>query len=222
MKSRFYVLPFIFLLGACSYMTSGNNQDVEFVAQGAENTKCAVYIDKLRYRVFPPQTLNIKKSPKDMIVKCQAPGNRAVEFVVPSKFSSRSLWGSPAGVAWDYASESLYRYPSVVAVDFSQEVPTSNDLPTHHAHDIAHPDSYDLEDVGASVPRLNSDKGKVQLPLLERGGTVAERSDVGMPENTRDLKAIVDDLSPSETDEVLSEPLSDVPSSDPVQLYPGQ
>ncbi len=221
MKNRFLVLPSVLLLGACAYATGGNNQDIEFVAQGAENSKCAVYVDGLRYQVFPPQTLNIKKSPKDMILKCQAPGNRMVEVQVPAQFSSRSLWGSPAGVAWDYASESLYRYPSVVAIDFSQEVLTPNDLPTHHAHDIAHPDSYDLEDVGATVPRLNSDKDKVELPLLERGGSVAEHSQARSAEEPRDLKAIVDDLN-SASDSTSDVEASSETGAEPVQLYPGQ
>ncbi len=220
MKNRFLYLS-LFLasgLGGCAYSAGGNNQDIEFVAQDAENVKCSVLVDKLRYQVFPPQTLNIKKSPKDMIVTCNAPGNRSVEINVPAKFSKRSLWGSPAGVAWDYASESLYRYPSVVAVDFSQEVPTPNELPSHYAHDIADPDSYDLEDVGASVPRLNSDKNKQELPLLERG---QERTEQGEgvsagAEQARDLKSIVEDLSGADT--AVSSP----GSSEPVQLYPGQ
>lgn len=221
MKIRFFLCSFIFALSGCAYMTGGNNQDIEFVAQNAENVKCSVLVDKLKYQIYPPQTLNIKKSPKDMIVECHAPGNRIVTTVVPAKFTSRSLWGSPAGVAWDYASESLYRYPSVVALDFSQEYPTPNDLPTHHAHDIADPDSYDLEEVGASVPRLNSDKGEVEMPILERGQERAEVSYEPPSEPERDLKMIVEDLSSSGDGEAV-ESAAAGNDSEPVQLYPGQ
>lgn len=214
MSNRFFFLSCVFFLGGCAYATQGNNQDVQFIAQDAENVKCSVYVDKLRYQVFPPQTLNIKKSTKDMIVQCQAPGNRAVEIQVPAKFSSRSLWGSPAGVAWDYASDSLYRYPSVIAVDFSQEVAKANELPSHYAYDIAGPDSYDLEEVGASVPRLNSDKNHVEFPLLERAGVVEPVGEA--LSETRDLKILIEDLDTSE------EGVPSDASSDPVPLFPGQ
>lgn len=221
MKNRFLYLSFVFVLGGCAFAMGGNNQDVEFVAQNAENVKCSVYVNKLRYQVFPPQTINIKKSPEDMIVKCQAPGNREVEINVPPKFAKRSIWGSPAGVAWDYASESLYRYPSVIAVDFSQEVATPNDLPSHYAHDVAAPESYDLEDVGASVPRLNSDKTKQELPLLERGEEQVVQPARAMEEQERDLKSIVEDLSGSADEgDVRTAPVD--AASEPVQLYPGQ
>lgn len=192
--NRIFLLSSVLILGGCAYAVESNNQEIQFVAQGAENTKCHVFVDKLRYQVYPPQTVNIKKSPKDMVVRCQAAGNRAVEMEVPAQFASRSLWGTPAGVAWDYASESLFRYPSVIAVDFSQELVRYNAAPTLNAQVEEH----DLEEVAASEARLNKDRGRASQPLRKRS------------RHTK-IEDILDDLDPKAGEELFLEPLPLVP-----------
>lgn len=165
---RIFATASLLALTSCSYAVETNNQEVTFLTPGAQNAYCDVFIKKLRYQVFPPQKINIRKVKDDMIVKCTAPGNRYVEIEVPSKFSSRAVWGTPAGMAWDYASESMFYFPSVVAVDFSQVPVVANEPPSYNAPDIQDPDSYKLEEITPSVPRLNADKDKPSTPLIRR------------------------------------------------------
>ncbi len=155
-------------LVSCAYAIEKSHQDVMFVTPGAEYAQCDVYVDKLRYQAFPPQKINIMKSDTDMEIRCIAPGNRMQTVTVPAKFAKRALWGGPPGVAWDYASESLYAYPSVIAIDFSQEVNKANPLPRHNSPDVVQPEAYDLEEYLPGTPRLNSDRNKKSEPLMRK------------------------------------------------------
>ncbi len=173
-RRNLLLLSFVLLLGSCAYAVESSNQYITFLTPDAQDAKCYVYVDKLKYQVFPPQSINIKKSPKDMEITCNAPGNRMVETSVPAQMSKRAAWGGPAGMAWDYASNSLFYYPSVIAIDFSHEELKPNKLPRHNNSDIRQPESYDLEEFRPAQPRLNSDKEKINLPILRRGEDFSE------------------------------------------------
>lgn len=238
-QKYFSFFSVIFILGGCSYAVESSNQDVTFMTPGAKDAVCDVYTNGVKYRVHPPQTRNIKKHHEPMILKCSAPGNRYVETEVEPEFSKRSLWGTPAGMAWDFASQSLFYYPSVIAVDFSQEMLKPNEMPQHNNQDIRQPETYDLEEFQPADPRLNSDKDKTEVPLLQRGEeysdasveeiqveeAMAESGDVAEEEGKGDLKSVIDDLTSDNTnDQVTSDesPASDEADSEPMSIYPGQ
>ena len=172
--SRVLSFGLLFCLMGCAYATESSNQYITFETPGAQDAKCYAYVEKLKYQVFPPQTINIKKSMEDMEITCDAPGNRHVELTVPSQLSKRAIWGGPVGVAWDMASESLHHYPCVIAIDFSMEELKPNKLPQHNNSDIRQPESYDLEEFKSYQPRLNSDKHKISTPLIRRGQSLPE------------------------------------------------
>ncbi len=240
------VLSSTLILGACGYAVESSNQDITFVSPNAQGAKCFVMVDKRKYQVSPPQTINIKKSPKDMIVSCDAPGNRHVEITVPAKFETRAIWGTPAGMAWDYASQSLHYYPDLIAIDFSQEEVTPNVLPMHNNDDVIQPEEHNLEELLPTQPMLNKDKNHVHTPLKRKGGEDEEvvielqESDIDMESDKGDLQAVIEDLAETPT-EVLKEEdsgsavskamneepaTSDISASGasdaPVELFPGQ
>ncbi len=228
------VLSSTLILGACGYAVDSSNQDITFVSPNAQDAKCFVVVNKRKYQVFPPQTLNIKKSPKDMIVSCDAPGNRHVEITVPAKFETRAVWGTPAGMAWDYASQSLHYYPDLIAIDFSQEEVTPNALPMHNNDDVMQPEEHDLEEFLPSQPMLNKDKEHAHTPLERKGDDVQEDiieiedATIDMESDKGDLQAVIEDLRETPT-EILKEEASSVATegasdanSAPVELFPGQ
>ncbi len=166
---RYSILSCVFLVGACAYSTKASFQDITFLSPDAQDAKCLVYAAGVKYQVWPPQTVNIKKSSKPMLIECSAPGNRVIEVEVSPKIETVAVWGTPVGMAWDYASQSLYSYPEVIAIDFSQEKLKPFPLPKHNNKDIRQPESYDLEEFLPSEPRLNSDRGRKATLLKRRG-----------------------------------------------------
>ncbi len=242
MRTRFAFFSFMFLsstmfLGACAYTLESSNQEITFVSPNAKEAKCSVIVDKRKYQIFPPQTLNIKKSPNDMIVSCDAPGNRHVEITVPAKFETKAIWGTPAGMAWDYASQSLYYYPELIAIDFSQEPVTPNLPPVHNNDDIIQPEEHDLEEFLPSKPMLNKDKDHIHTPLLRKDDDQQEEIiievkefDESLQSSKGDLKSVIDELAETPTEVLQDEASSlatkgsggDDASSTPLELFPGQ
>lgn len=238
MRNIQYVLlsSLVFVLGACAYALESSNQDISFITPGAEDARCYVYVQDVKYKVFPPQTVNIKKSDQDMIIRCNAPGNRMREMAVPAEISSRAVWGTPVGAAWDYASQSMFYYPSVIAIDFSQEKLIPNKLPKHNNKDIKQPEEYDLEEFLPSSPRLNSDKHELKTPLLRKGDAYSDQAfdEMGSGQDAGskgDLNSVIEGLTAEGEGEVggaipVSEGTvntgSEGLSGEPVSLYPGQ
>ena len=212
---RYVFLSLLLFSGACGYAVESTYQNVTFVTPGTQDARCFAYVNKRKYQAYPPQTLNIKKSHKDMKVDCHAPGNRKIALTVPSKVVRRSFIAGPAGVAWDYVSDSLYYYPSVIAIDFSQTTLQPNSPPKYNNSDIAQPESYDLEEIQPSQPLLNADKHKIKAPILRRGGDYPadyigeDMGDTGY-------------ISPEEDEKANIRPVTEEALESPAPLYPGE
>lgn len=225
-----------FALTSCGYAIEKTHQDFTLLTPGAENARCFVYVDKIKYQIYPPDTIDIMKSENDMEIYCEAPGNRNREMTVEPNLTQRALWGGPPGMAWDYASKALYHYPSVVAIDFSQEETKLFDLPKHNSGDLMRPEDHLLDEISPSEPRLNADRDAPKTELKRRAGMVDEPENL-LPEegeSTDTLGDIIEQLHatmPQAGDYVdigmETDPEADgLPvlkeQSGPVQLYPGQ
>lgn len=150
------------LLGACSYVTDGSVQDVTVLTPGANNAECKLSLGSVQYAYNPPMTRSIQKSEENMVVDCWAPGNRHKVVNIAPNISSSTLYnaghGVAPGLAWDYASKSMYYFPKTVEVDFTQMEVKPFPLPAQNQDDIRPPEDYDLEEFSPSQPRLNSDR----------------------------------------------------------------
>ncbi|MGQ0527816.1 MAG: hypothetical protein ACT4OY_07315 [Alphaproteobacteria bacterium] len=216
-------LPFIALaaltvLPSCAYMMDDSIQDLTVETPGAEDATCHVYVEKLHYRFKPPQTRSISKSKQDLIVDCLAPGNRHQKVVVEAEIEKSTGYnvfnGVVIGVAWDHLSAALYKYPSIIKVDFTNAPILPEDMPDQNNPDIRQPEDYQLEEYRASVPRLNSDSAY-------DGGT-GELKRREPPAIQKTTSTYTDTPPPAP-----SGPASDkgdlMPASQqPVPLYPGQ
>lgn len=227
-SNRSVLFATVLLLSSCAYVTESSHQDIQFVTPGAEGAKCYAYVNKLKYQVYPPQTINMKKSHKDMKVECQAPGNRVSQITVPAKFESKAIWGSPAGVAWDYASQSLHSYPDIIAIDFSQEAVVPNTAPQHNNEDIIQPEAHNLEEFVPTVPRMNKDKNVIQQPIQRVGEGEILVEELGVDEVEADmmqqkgnLEAVMNNLVGKSSVEKAVEHTQEA-VSEPVDLFPGQ
>ena len=171
-KKTFFLLPLV-ALTACAYAVDGSIQDVKFTTPGAINAVCNVYVDGLKYRVKPPQTVTLFKSKEDLVVDCMAPGNRRKVLYIEPQTEPSAGWNAVnagVGLPWDYASGALFRYPDVIEVNFTDTPVTDQPLPAQNSPDIRQPEDYTLEEFSPGEPRLNSDKNAPKTELLRRDG----------------------------------------------------
>src|SRR5262245_50848499 len=121
MFKRSLLLGSLFALSSCAYLIDEQIQDITVVTPGAEDAVCYLYVDDLRYKLFPPQTTNISKSYKDLTVDCLAPGNRRRRVVIEPTLSEHAPFnvvnGVIPGTSWDLAGNALFTYPDIITVD---------------------------------------------------------------------------------------------------------
>ena len=205
----------ILTLGACAYAIDDSIQNVKVVTPGANNAACLVYVEGLKYKVKPPQTINIFKSKEDLVVDCMAPGNRRKVLNIPAGIETSTAWNAVnagAGLPWDYASGALFRYPDVIEVDFTDIPVTDPPWPDHNAPDIRQPESYDLEEFSPGSPRMNADKTAPPVEILRREGSASgaaeynDSSAFSEPEYTTGGKGDI----------------QSVPLEPPLPLFPGE
>ncbi len=195
-------LSSVLLLGACGYsMGTSTHQDITFLSPEAQDAKCLVTVDKKKYKVVTPQSVNIKKSSKDMEIACQTEDNRTANLTVPAKFGSKAMWGEDTGSAWDYRSQPLHYYPDVITINFSEEA------------FIAREELVDLEEFSSPEPMM-MDKEENTDDMIIKVEELVELS-----HSKGDMDSVLDELRETPT-EVLKE--ADSANSEPVDLFPGQ
>jgi len=222
----------VVVLGACAYSIDGSVQTVKFATQGAHNAACNVYVNGLKYKVKPPQSLDIYKSKEDLVVDCMAPGNRRQVVYIKPQIESSAAWNAATagvGLAWDYASSALFKYPDVVEVNFTDTPVVPQSLPMHNNPDIRQPEDYLLEEFSPTSPRLNADRYQEPAQILRRGevSTQGDVYDDGAAFSEpvfmgREGKGnLVDMLNPAGAPSSQPSASSDA-NSGPVPLYPGE
>lgn len=170
------------ILSGCAYTQDGMSQKLTIETPGAENAKCHVTIDKLKYVFYPPEEQTVVKSGKPMEVACMAPGNRNKTVMVEAKTEGstyNNLFGPGIfGLGWDRASNAIFTYPSIVRVDFTDVPATTMPMPQHNNPDIMQPEEHRLEEFLATNPKMNRDKNRSDQTLLRKGEYDFEGSSV--------------------------------------------
>ena len=220
--SAFTLVASTLFLSSCAAMVDDSYQDFTIKTPGAENAFCFVYIDKIKYQAYPPQTINIMKSENKMRIDCKAPGNRDKEIFVKPIFSARAIWGGPPGMAWDYASKALFHYPNMVEVDFTDVPVEPFAQPKHNSKDIAQPEEHQLDEISPAQPILNEDRNQKELPIRRRDDVEFEESLGELPSQEAvqradkgHLMSVIDQLQ--EVPEPQAGDVSDVPAPAPIQ-----
>lgn len=166
-----FILPLL-LISACAYVTDGAIQDVTVLTPGANNAECKLSLGSVDYLFNPPMTRSVQKTGENMVIDCMAPGNRQKTVHIKPMTSATTFYNAPAGLvpgfAWDYASNSVFQYPKVVEVDFTQTQIKPFPLPAQNQPDIPAPESYDLEEFSPGMPRLNSDRFATKPEIRRR------------------------------------------------------
>ena len=216
-------------VGACAYAIDGNIQDVKFITPGAKGAACNVYVEGLKYRTKPPQTLTLYKSKEDLVVDCMAPGNRRKTVYIKPTFETSAAWNAAnagAGLPWDYLSASLFRYPDTVEVNFTDTPVIDPPPPAQNNPDIRQPEDYMLEEFSPGTPRMNEDRYAPPVEIKRRESTmqsaVISNNGSAFSDSTSasggksDLMNVFEDLGAS------MNPASDRGVSTPIPLVPGE
>lgn len=210
MRNSFYLLASVFLLGGCAYLTEKSNQNLTVLTPGAEDALCYVYVDGVKYKFSPPETVNIFKSKEPLVVDCLAPGNRRKKLEVKPTIARSApgnvVTGVAPGLAWDYVSGALFKYPDIIEVDFTEVPVRPEALPAQNNPDVVQPEDYYLEEFSPSEPRMNNDRN-VPPPELLRRGEVSSFND------NKELMGVIDSLSEE------MNPKFEGSASEPLPLY---
>lgn len=138
-----YLLPSLLVIGllsGCSTLVDHQTQEVTLRTPGAENAKCIVENEDMKYVVYTDQKVEIMKSPNDLVVRCMAPGNRERTVLVKRELNEWVIAnvanGFVPGVAYDYFSRGGFDYPEEISVSFVGVPVQPYDLPQYMSDDL--------------------------------------------------------------------------------------
>ncbi len=172
MKKIIYSASLSILLAGCSSIADGQSDLVTFKTPGAENARCIMENDDYKYVAYTDQTIRVQKSPNDMVVTCQAPGNRERSVLVKREINGwvvgNIVTGIVPGMAYDYFGRGAFNYPDSIVVDFIGEPIKPYDLPEYAAQDLANKNHVGITEYqGPGVVISEQNKGAV-VPLQKK------------------------------------------------------
>lgn len=171
-------------LAGCASIADKQTQIVTLRTPGAIDAKCSLENQDMRYNIHTDQTIEIMKSPNDLIVRCMAPGNREKTILVKRELND---WvfvnvanGFIPGAAYDYFSRGAFDYPSEITVSFVGMPVKPYPLPNYHTDGVM--------DMGVAQP-------------LERYGATEALSEANRHDPTKPLQKIDRNYGQSDFDD---------------------
>lgn len=156
MRRLFCILPIV-LLSACATAVDRQTQHVTMRTPGAENARCTIENQDMKYSIWTDETIEIMKSPNDLVINCVAPGNREKTVHVKRHLNEwvyTNVWnGFLPGAGYDYFSRGAFKYPSEFVVSFAGDQVKPYPMPAHYNKDLKHNNVYNkVVYRGPSVP----------------------------------------------------------------------
>jgi len=197
-----YLLSFtaLTLLAGCASVVDGQTQDVTLKTPGAENARCHIENEDMKYVIYTDQTIEIMKSPHDLEVNCLAPGNREKSVMVKREINDlvagNVVTGVVPGIAYDYFSRGGFEYPEVITVDFTGMKTKSYGLPAHYTEDLNENHINNrVVDMGPNEMITEGNRSQVFTELKKKEGLYGEEIssgtvDVPTTSSYRDIDAI--------------------------------
>jgi len=172
------------LLSGCSTIIDGQTQDITIETPGAEKALCLLKTEGNSYKAYNDQTITIRRAKSNLLVSCQAAGNRERTVFVKRDVNKwlpvNVVNGFIPGAAYDYASDGAFEYPSKVVVSFAGVPVKPYDLPDYHDADLKYNNTYNRsENMGPTVIEMPERSGVSTLKknTLPYGGSAPAVSD---------------------------------------------
>lgn len=173
MKKIVFSFLAIGLLGACSTMVNHQTQYVTVKTPGASNAHCILENQDMKYVAFSNQKIEMMNSPHDLIVRCQAEGNREQTVLVKRDVDEWVIAnvanGFVPGAAYDYFSRGAFTYPETITVSFIGVPVKPYPLPKYMAKDvIPNAQNSQIEYMGPGQMITESNKYDTQSELKKK------------------------------------------------------
>ena len=172
MKNAFLILFALTTLNGCASIADGQTQNVTIRTPGAENARCVIENQDLKYVAYTNQTLEMKKSPHDLMVHCKASGNREqmvhVKRGISPWVSMNAAHGFVPGATYDYFSRGGFTYPDVIEVNFVGLPARPYPLPEHLRNDSVNNEFYNrIEYQGPTLKETEETRYEAP-PILQK------------------------------------------------------
>lgn len=139
MKKSFITLVSVLSLSACASVIDHQTQEITMRTPGAENARCIIQNEDLKYVAYTDQKIEIMKSPHDLVIHCKAGGNREQTVHVKREVNDWVFLnvanGFVPGATYDYFSRGAFLYPDVFTVSFAGVPVKPYPLPEHLRND---------------------------------------------------------------------------------------
>ena len=176
---RFLLLRFaVQAMSGCARIIEGSSQEVTIETPGADGATCFLENKEMRYKIYAPQTITLTKPRSPLNVRCLAPGNREKTVVVPLRFQEETFMnaanGLIPGMLYDYESNSMYKLPPVIVVDFTDMQPQPMPLPKYDRMLRENPQLRGWEEFRPGLPALQRDLYDSPVELRRREVPVSD------------------------------------------------
>lgn len=173
MKKIILISSSVLTLSACASMVDHQTQNITMRTPGATNARCLIENQDMKYIAYTDQTIEIMKSPHDLVIRCQAPGNREQTVHVKREINdwvfANVANGFVPGATYDYFSRGAFEYPDVFTVSFVGSPIKEYPYPAYHNADLKHYNDYGrVEYMGPTTELTNETRYKASTPLQKK------------------------------------------------------
>ncbi len=167
MKLFFLITASLLTLSACASVMDSQMQMITMRTPGVSNAKCVIQNESMKYIAYTDQTIEIMKSPHDLVVNCQADGNREKTVHVKREVNDWVFLnvtnGFVPGATYDYFSRGAFDYPEVFTVSFSGEPVKAYSKPEYSGAGQIERMGSDVKDGGVSLEKPSTLQKKENL-----------------------------------------------------------
>lgn len=166
-------------LSSCATVIEHQTQNITMRTPGATNVRCLLENEDMKYQIFTDETVEIMKSPHDLVINCMAPGNRQRTVHMKREINE---WvfvnvanGFVPGATYDYFSRGAFKYPEEVVVSFVGVPVKEYEPPVYHNKDLKYNNDYGhVEYMGPNVAITNETRNHEPSTLEKKDNQYGE------------------------------------------------
>ncbi|HPF78906.1 MAG TPA: hypothetical protein PLF01_06390 [Alphaproteobacteria bacterium] len=201
-KQLLLITTGLLTLSACATIINHQSQKITMRTPGATNARCIIENEDMKYIAYTDDTIEIMKSPHDLVIRCQAPGNREQTVLLKREVNDWVFLnvanGFVPGAAYDYFSRGAFEYPDVFTVSFVGMPIQPYELPEHYNTDLKDNNSYNsIEYMGPTEKLTNKTHGEEPYVLKKKESMYGSSGDYGAESSAPALDDIHRQYNPS-------------------------